>query len=91
MRILVKQELSLGARVIMSPDSDLAEDTIGLASWTRFDTFDAEDYIDARARSFIKAHSCRFDPEGFCAQQPAIDPEQETTTGVADVVSDATP
>ncbi len=78
MRTLVKQELSLGARVIMSPDSDLAEDTIGLASWTRFDTFDAEKYTDARVRSFIKAHSCRFDPEGFCAQRPAIDPNQET-------------
>lgn len=79
MRTLVKQELSLGARVIMSPDSDLAEDTIGLASWTRFDTFDAEQYTDGRARSFIKAHSCRFDPEGFCAERPAIDPDQETT------------
>lgn len=81
MRTLVKQELSLGARVVMSPDSDLAEDTIGLASWTRFDTFAAEAYTDGRVRSFIKAHSCRFDPEGFCAERPLIDPDQETTTG----------
>jgi hypothetical protein len=54
----------------MAPDSDLAEDTIGLAAWTRFDTFAATDYTDERARSFIKAHSCRFDPEGFCKERP---------------------
>ncbi len=90
MRTLVKQELSLGARVIMSPDSDLVEDTIGLASWTRFDTFAAEAYTDGRVRSFIKAHSCRFDPEGFCEQQPVVDPDQETRRAIeADPVPDS--
>ncbi|MBI5284982.1 MAG: DUF3105 domain-containing protein [Chloroflexi bacterium] len=63
---LVAQELSLGAKVVMSPDPDLDGDTIGLASWTRVDTFAAADYSDERARDFIKAHSCRFDPERFC-------------------------
>ncbi len=63
---LVAQELSLGAKVVMSPDPDLDDDTIGLASWTRVDTFAAADYSDERARDFIKAHSCRFDPERFC-------------------------
>lgn len=74
-RALVAEELALGARVIMSPDSDLPEDTIGLASWTRFDTFAAEEYTDERVRSFIEAHSCRFDPEGICAERPVIDPD----------------
>ena len=63
---LVTQELSLGARVVMSPDPDLDGDTIGLAAWTRVDTFPSSDYTDERVRTFIKAHSCRFDPELFC-------------------------
>jgi hypothetical protein len=63
---LVTQEISLGARVVLSPDPDLDDDTIGLAAWTRVDTFAASDYTDERVRAFIKAHSCRFDPELFC-------------------------
>jgi hypothetical protein len=63
---LVTQEIALGARVVMSPDADLGQNTIGLASWTRVDTFDAADYSDDRVRKFIKTHSCRFDPELFC-------------------------
>jgi len=66
LRDLVGQEISLGARVVMAPDPDLDEDTFGMASWTRVDTFDAADYDDARIRDFIKAHSCRFDPERVC-------------------------
>lgn len=67
---LVQQELSVGARVVMAPFSDLPPDTIGLAAWTRVDTFTAAGYTDERVRSFIKAHSCRFDPEGFCPTAP---------------------
>jgi hypothetical protein len=67
---LVRQELSLGARVVMAPDSDLAPDVVALASWTRIDSFDAGEFSDDRVRTFIKAHSCRFDPEGFCTGRP---------------------
>lgn len=67
-RALVEEELSLGARVVMAPSSDLAEDTMALASWTRIDSFSLEDFGEARVRDFIKAHSCRFDPEGFCPE-----------------------
>lgn len=67
---LVTQEVSLGARVVLSPDPDLDANTVGIASWTRVDTFDAAAYEDGRVRDFIKAHSCRFDPEGFCKQVP---------------------
>lgn len=67
---LVTQEISLGARVVMSPDDDLDSDTIGMAAWTRVDTFTASDYTDDRVRTFIKAHSCRFDPEAFCKATP---------------------
>lgn len=63
---LVTQEISLGARAVLSPDPDLDDDTIGLAAWTRVDTFAVSDYTDERVRAFIKAHSCRFDPELFC-------------------------
>jgi hypothetical protein len=68
---IVSQEISLGARVVMSPDPDLDEDTLALASWTRVDSFAAADYSDERTRAFIKAHSCRFDPERMCPP-PAI-------------------
>jgi hypothetical protein len=67
---LVAQEISLGARAVMSPDPDLDDGVIGLAAWTRVDTFDAGDYSDERVRRFIKAHSCRFDPEHFCKTTP---------------------
>jgi hypothetical protein len=66
LKTVVSQELSLGARVVLSPDPDLDPGTIGLAAWTRVDVFGASDYSDARVRAFIKAHSCRFDPERFC-------------------------
>jgi hypothetical protein len=66
LKAVVSQELSLGERVVLSPDPDLDADTIGLAAWTRVDVFGTSDYSDARIRSFIKAHSCRFDPERFC-------------------------
>ena len=67
---LATQEISLGARVVLSPDPDLEDDTIGLAAWTRVDAFPASDYSDDRVRAFIKAHSCRFDPEDFCKDTP---------------------
>jgi Protein of unknown function (DUF3105) len=67
-KAIVTQELSLGARVVMSPDADLEDGTIGVVSWTRIDSFAASDYSDQRLRSFIKAHNCRFDPEGFCKE-----------------------
>jgi hypothetical protein len=63
---VVIQELGHGARVVMARFSDLPADTIGLASWTRVDTFPASEYDELRVGVFIRAHSCRFDPEGFC-------------------------
>lgn len=63
---VVGELLLQGKRVVMSPDPDLDEDTIGMASWTRVDTFHASDYADDRVRRFIEVHSCRYDPEGFC-------------------------
>jgi hypothetical protein len=52
----------------MAPDSDLEDDTMALASWTRIDKFLADDFSEGRVRAFIDAHSCRFDPEGFCSR-----------------------
>ncbi len=68
LRNLVDQELSLGARVVLAPSADLAEDTIGLAAWTRVDVFPVADFSESRVSRFIDAHSCRFDPEGFCPE-----------------------
>ena len=64
---LVEEQLALGAQLIMSPFLDLDANTIALASWTRIDSFSSDEYDDERARRFIEAHSCRFDPEGFCS------------------------
>ena len=69
---LVTQEISLGGRVVLSPDADLPADSIGMAAWTRVDDFAASDYSDERVRAFIKAHSCRFDPELFCPTKPTL-------------------
>lgn len=69
---VVLQELSLGERVVMTPFSDLAADTIALASWTRVDAFPASEYDAERARAFIQVHSCRFDPEGFCTDRAPV-------------------
>jgi len=65
---IVSQQLEEGARVVMSPTKDLGDDTIGLASWTRFDVFHASEFTPDRVAAFIEAHSCRFDPEGFCSE-----------------------
>jgi hypothetical protein len=65
---LVSQKLSLGARVVLAPSPDLAEDTIGMAAWTRVDVLPIDDYSEDRISRFIDAHSCRFDPEGFCPE-----------------------
>ncbi len=53
-------------RVVMARDSDLPLNTLGLASWTRVDTFAYAEFTEDRVVSFIDVHSCRFDPEGFC-------------------------
>jgi hypothetical protein len=50
----------------MAHDSDLPIGEIGLASWTRVDTFAYGSYDDDRVVEFIDALSCRYDPEGFC-------------------------
>jgi hypothetical protein len=68
LRTDVQLQLDRGRRVIMAPDSDLQDDTMALASWTRFDAFPADDYTEGRVRAFIEAHSCRFDPEGVCSR-----------------------
>jgi hypothetical protein len=68
--LLVIQELSLRRRVVMARFSDLPPDTIGMASWTRVDTFAASDFDAERVSAFIRAHSCRYDPEGFCGEDP---------------------
>jgi hypothetical protein len=70
LRTVVEQQNALGWRVVLSPDPDLPSDTLALAAWTRVDSFAAEDYSDERATRFIRAHSCRFDPEQFCRNRP---------------------
>lgn len=64
--IVVSQEVERGKRVVLAPSRDLAVDTIGMSAWTRVDGFMTVEYEDSRVRDFIEAHSCRFDPEGFC-------------------------
>jgi hypothetical protein len=66
LREVVLEARDHGERVVMAPSSDLGDDVIGLASWTRVESFSSAEYTDERALRFIEAHSCRFDPEGFC-------------------------
>ena len=63
---MVEDQIGAGRRVIMAPDSDLAEDTIALASWTRVDVMSPAEFSRDRVSSFIEAHSCRYDPENLC-------------------------
>ena len=53
-------------RVVMAHDNDLPEGEIGMSAWTRVDRASYKDFTDDRTTKFIKAQSCRFDPEGFC-------------------------
>jgi hypothetical protein len=66
LRTAVRLQLYAGRRVVMAPDSDLEDETIAIASWTRIDKFLADDFSEGRVRAFIETHSCRFDPEGLC-------------------------
>jgi hypothetical protein len=79
---LVAQEVDDGKRVIMAPDADLPDDTIAFASWTRVDSFPASEFSEDRAFAFIDAHSCRFDPESFCEDEP--DPRDRARAELAD-------
>jgi hypothetical protein len=63
---IVNDRIDDNKRVVMARDSDLPVDTIGLASWTRVDTFGYAEFTEGRVVDFIDTHSCRFDPEGFC-------------------------
>lgn len=53
-------------RVAMARDTDLPVGEIGLSSWTRVMDFTYQDYDEDAVVEFISAHSCRYDPEGFC-------------------------
>lgn len=53
-------------RVVMSNDPDLPVGTIGMSAWTRVLNMTVQDFDKDEAKDFIAAHSCRFDPEGFC-------------------------
>ena len=62
----VNDRIEDGKRVVMARDSDLPAGTIGMSSWTRVETFAYQDFTEDPVVAFIDAHSCRFDPEGFC-------------------------
>lgn len=63
---LVAQQVDAGKRVVLAPSPDLAVDTFGMSAWTRVFVLGATEYNDSLILGFIDAHSCRFDPEGFC-------------------------
>ncbi len=53
-------------RVVMSRDTDLPENTIGMSSWTRALDMSVADFDKNAVERFINVNSCRFDPEGSC-------------------------
>jgi len=63
---VVNDRIDANKRVVMARDSDLPAGTIGMSSWTRVEAFAYADFTEDRVVGFINAHSCRFDPEGFC-------------------------
>jgi len=65
---LVQDQIAAGRRVVMAPSSDLSEDTLAAASWTRVDIMTLAEYSRERVRQFIEAHSCRYDPENLCPE-----------------------
>jgi hypothetical protein len=67
-------------RVVMAHDNDSPEGEIGIAAWTRVDYASYADFTDDRVTQFIAAHSCRFDPEGFCVgrETPTVPASQRT-------------
>jgi hypothetical protein len=52
-------------RVVLANDPELPEGTIGVAAWTRVMNFPYQEYDRGAVTEFIRAHSYRFDPEGF--------------------------
>jgi hypothetical protein len=55
-----------GKRVVLAPDPDLPSGTVAFAAWRHVERFPARQFSAERLDAFLEAHSCRFDPEGFC-------------------------
>lgn len=62
---VVDRALRRGDLVVMTPYTEMEPDTIALTAWTRLDKFPASEFTAQRVEAFIRAHSRRFNPEGF--------------------------
>jgi hypothetical protein len=62
---VVSSARNRGDLVVMSAYGDMEAETIALTAWTRLDKFPASEFSARRVDDFIRAHSRRFNPEGF--------------------------
>jgi hypothetical protein len=63
---LVQSRLEDDELIVMTPFPDMEEETIALTVWAQRDKFPVSEYTKDRVETFLEAHYCRFDPEGFC-------------------------
>jgi hypothetical protein len=64
---LATTALEDGKFIVVTPYSNMPEDTIALTAWTRRDLFPTSEFTSERIDSFIETFNCRFNPESFPA------------------------
>lgn len=74
---LAEERLRDGQTLVLAPYPDMEVDYIAVTSWSRIDKFPVEEFERSRIETFIDAHLCRFDPEGFCQRTPEPQPLSE--------------
>jgi hypothetical protein len=60
------EQLAAGRQLVLVPYAAMADQSVAITTWSRRDLFSAADLTVERLHTFIDAHYCRFDPEGFC-------------------------
>ena len=62
--------LKNGYGIVVTPYSNMPQDTVALTAWSRRDELPVSDFSADRVDRFIEAFNCRFDPEGLCHRSP---------------------
>jgi Protein of unknown function (DUF3105) len=55
-----------GDPLVLTPYTEMEEETIALTSWSRIDKFAVSEFGQERVEEFLDAHVCRYNPEGAC-------------------------
>jgi hypothetical protein len=54
-----------GAYVVLTPYSDIPEDTVAMTAWARREIIPASEATEERVKDFIRELNCHFNPEEF--------------------------